>query len=254
MHSGGLARHPPCPAAAAVAAPGGAVAAGLVGAPRSARMPRQAVHVAGRLGSMIAERGAAVPGAHQPAELDAHQHHLGIVRARCDPAHVRGPGPGRIAPVRPRRDLLKRHQLLPTLAAVATSEQPARLRPRVHGAVRRAHRDAEHVALRQRHVLEAVAAVRAALQAASPTADVHRVAVERQALRPRTLQARVRTEPHERVTSRRKKLHPPQDRASRPRARGQVTVRCELRSVSSVVPSPWRGLPDPAATRVRIGL
>ena len=184
-------------------------------------MPRQAVHVAGRLGPMIAERGAAVLGAHQPAQLDAHQHHLGIVRARCDPAHVRGPGPGRKAPLRPRRDLLKRHQLLPALAAVAAAEQPAGLGSRVHGAVRRAHRDAEHVRLRQRHVFEGVAAVSAALQAASPTPDVHGVAVERQALRPRTLQARVRTDPHERVTGRRKQLHRPQDRASPPRVRAE---------------------------------
>src|SRR5829696_4290190 len=97
----------PVPAAAAVAAPGGAVAAGLVGTPPCARMPRQAMDVAGRLGPMIAERGAAVFGAHQPAQLDADQNQLGIVRAWCDPAHVRGPGPGRKAPVRPRRDSLE---------------------------------------------------------------------------------------------------------------------------------------------------
>src|SRR5215208_5963361 len=60
------------PAAPAVAAPGGAVAARLVGPPRSARMPRQAVHVAGRLGSVIAERVAAVFGAHQPTQLNSH--------------------------------------------------------------------------------------------------------------------------------------------------------------------------------------
>ncbi len=185
-------------------------------------MPRQAVHVAGRLGSMIAERGAAVLGAHQPAELDADQYHLGVVRARRDPAHVRGPGPGRKAPVRPRRDLLKRHQLLPALAAVAAAEQPAGLRSRIHGAVRRAHRDAEHVWLRQRQVLEGVAAVSAALQPASPTPDVHRVAVERQALRSRTFQARVRTDPHECFTGRRKQLHRLQDRASPPRVRAEA--------------------------------
>jgi len=171
-------------------------------------MPGQAVHVAGRLGQVIAERAAAVFGAHQPTQLDSHQHHRSIVRARCDPAHVRGPRPGRKAPVRPRRDLLKRHQLLPALAAVTAAEQPARLRARVHGAVRRARRDAEHVGLRQRQLLEAVAAVSAALQPTSPTADVHRVAVERQALRPRTLQACVRTDPDERVPGRRKQLHP----------------------------------------------
>ena len=148
-----------------------------------------------------------------------------IVRARRDPAHVRGPGPGRKAPLRPRRDLLKRHQLLPALAAVAAAEQPAGLRSHIHGAVRRAHRDAEHVWLRQRHVVEGVAAVRAALQPASPTPDVHRVAVERQALRSRTLQARVRTDHHERVTGRRKQLHHLQDRASRPRVRARGAVR-----------------------------
>src|SRR5215210_2392695 len=110
----------------------GAVAAGFISTPRSARMPRQAVRVAGRLWAMIAERGAAVFGAHQPAQLDAHQHHLGIVRARRDPAYVRG----------------KRDQLLPAFAAVS-----------------------------------------AALESAAPTPDVHRVAIERQAVRPRTLQA-----------------------------------------------------------------
>jgi len=61
-------------------------AAGLVCAARSARMPGQTVHVAGGAGAMIAEGGAAVFGAHQPAELDAYQHHLGIAWARCDPA------------------------------------------------------------------------------------------------------------------------------------------------------------------------
>src|SRR5215217_160244 len=197
----------PVPAAPAVAAPGGAVAAGLVGPSWSARMPRQAVHVAGCLWSVIAERAAAVFGAHQPTQLDSHQHHLAIVRARCDPAHVRSPRPGRKAPVRPRRDLLKRHQLLPALAAVTAAKQPARLRARVHGAVRRAHRDAEHVGLRQRQLLEAVAAVSAALQPTSPTADVHRVAVERQAVRPGTLQTCVRTDADERVPGRRKQFH-----------------------------------------------
>src|SRR5215213_8781692 len=60
----GVASVPPgvrfLPAAAAVAAPGSAIAAGLVGAVWSARMPGQAVHVPGRLGAMIAERRAAV--------------------------------------------------------------------------------------------------------------------------------------------------------------------------------------------------
>ena len=55
--------------------------------------------------------------------------------------------------------------------------------------------------------IEGVAAVSAALQPASPTSDVHRVTVERQTLRSRTLQARAGTDPHERVTGRRKQLH-----------------------------------------------
>jgi len=171
-------------------------------------MPHEAVHVAGRLGPMIAERGAAIFGAHQPAELDTDQHHLAIVRARCDPANMRGPGPGRKAPVRPRRDLLQRHQLIPDLAAVAAAEQPAWLRARVHGAVRRAHRDAEDVALRQRQVFEAVAAISAALESASPTPDVHGVAIERQTLCPRTLKAGMPTNSYERISGRHKQLHP----------------------------------------------
>src|SRR5262249_23445210 len=96
---------------------------------------------------------------------------------------------------------------LPALAAVPAAEEPAGLRSRVDGAVRAAHRDAEHVRLRQRHVLEGVAAVCAALQPTSPTPDVHRVAVEREALRSGTLQARGRTDPYERVAGRRKQLH-----------------------------------------------
>src|SRR5215216_1536731 len=87
------------------------------GAVWSAQMPRQTMHVPGRLGAMIAERGATVFRAHQPAQLDAHQHHLGLVRARRDPAHMRGPRPWRKAPLRPRRDVLKRQELLPALAA-----------------------------------------------------------------------------------------------------------------------------------------
>src|SRR5204863_8510804 len=124
----------PVPAVAAVAAPSGAVAAGLVGAAKNAWMPREAVDVAGRVRAMIAERRAAVFGEHQPAKLDSHQHELRILRARCDPAHVRGPRTGREAPLGPRRDLLKGCQLLPAFAAVGAAEQPARLRPGVHSA------------------------------------------------------------------------------------------------------------------------
>src|SRR5205823_13090331 len=96
--------------------------------------------------------------------------------------------------------------------------------------------DAEHGWLRQRQVHEAVAAVNAALQP-TPAPDVHRVAVERQALRPRTLQARVRTDPHERVTGRRKQLHSPQDRASPPRVRAQGTVRPVGRNSTRLAPT-----------------
>src|SRR5215208_2300073 len=206
------------PAATAVSAPGGAVAASLVGTPWSARMPRQAMHVTGRLRAMVAEGGAAVISAHQPTELDAHQHDVGLVRTRRDPAHVRRPRPRRKAPLRPRRDVLKRHQLLPALAAVAAAEHPAGLRSRVHGAIRRTYRDAEHVPLWQRHLLEGVAPVSAALQSASPTSHVYRLAVVRQTLRPRTLQPRRRTYPHKRVTRRRNQLHRQQDRASPPPA------------------------------------
>ena len=219
-------------------------------------MPRQAMHVAGRLGPMIAERGAAVFGAHQPAQLDADQHHLGIVRARCDPAHVRGPGPGRKAPVRPRRDLLERRQLLPALAAVAAAEQPAGLRSDVHGAVRRTHRHAEDVELWQRHVVEGVAAVSAALQAASPTADVHRVTVECQALRSRILQARVGTDPHERVPRRRKQLHRHRiarhRRACAPRSCRPV-VRDKGQPVADGEPCPAGSMPSGGASDAPVG-
>src|SRR5207249_2923753 len=96
----GSTRVRPLPAVAAIAGPGGAVAAGLVGAAGNAWMPREAVDVAGRVGAMIAERRAAVLGEHQPAKLDPHQHELRILRARCDPQHERGPWTGREAPDR----------------------------------------------------------------------------------------------------------------------------------------------------------
>ena len=123
------------PGLAAVLAPGRAAAARLVGAPLGARMPRDRVDVGLRAGPVVLPRLAAVGRAHEPAELDADEDEVGVVRARRDPAHVRRPRPRREAPPRARRKLEQRVERAPALAAVVAAEQAARFSPSVYGAI-----------------------------------------------------------------------------------------------------------------------
>src|SRR5205823_3194224 len=99
---------------------GCAVATRLVRAAGHGRMPGERVDVARRFGPVVAEGRAGVVGSHQPAELDAHQHDVGVVRARGDPADVRGPGARREAPRWLRRNLLEGDEFLPRVAPLVT--------------------------------------------------------------------------------------------------------------------------------------
>ena len=135
------------PGIARVAAPRRASAARFVRPRGVPRMPRERVHVGLRAGTMVGPRLAAVRRAHEAAELDADEDQVCLVRAGRDPANVRRPRPGREAPRRPRRQLEQRGELAPGLAAVVTPEEPARLRPRVDGAVGRAHCQREDAGL-----------------------------------------------------------------------------------------------------------
>ena len=118
----------------------GAAAARLVRAARLARVPGERVHVRLRVGAVVLPGVAAVGRAHEPAELDADEEQLRVVRAGRDPADVRRPRPRREAPRRPRRKLEQRVERVPALAAVVAAEEPARLGSRVHRAVGRADR------------------------------------------------------------------------------------------------------------------
>ena len=137
------------PGLAGVGAEGGAAAARFVRAPRCVRVPGERVHVRLRTGTVILPAPPAVGRAHQAAELDPDQQQVGVVRAGCDPAHVRCPRARREAPVRPRGQLEQRFQLAPALASVIASEQPARLGARVDRPVGGAHGEREHSRLGQ---------------------------------------------------------------------------------------------------------
>ena len=93
------------PRFAAVVAPGGTATSRLVRAPLGDGVPGERMDVALGAGAMVLPRGAAVGGAHQPAQLDPNEEEVGVVRAGRDPAHVRGPRPRREAPGRLRRQL-----------------------------------------------------------------------------------------------------------------------------------------------------
>ncbi|MGH3079577.1 MAG: hypothetical protein ACRDNH_00380 [Gaiellaceae bacterium] len=113
------------PGLARVFAERGAAAAGFVRPTRNARVPRQGMHVRLRAGSVVGSGGAAVGRAHQAAELDSDEDQVAVVRARCDPAHVRRPRPRREAPGRLRRQVEERVELTPVLAAIVAAEEAA---------------------------------------------------------------------------------------------------------------------------------
>ena len=121
------------PGLPSVVAPRGSTARRLVSA--AARVPEQGVHVALRARRVIRPGLTAVGRAHQPPELDPDEQEPCVVRARCDPARVRRPGPRREAPGRPRRQVEQRIERQPALAAVVRAEEPRRLRAGIHRAV-----------------------------------------------------------------------------------------------------------------------
>src|SRR5262249_3975199 len=101
------------PGLAGVLAPGGTAAARPGGAPFGVRMPGKRVDVALGSWAMVLPALAAVGRAHEPAQLDADEEEVAVVRAGRDPADVGCPRPRRKAPRRSRRKLLQRRQLDP---------------------------------------------------------------------------------------------------------------------------------------------
>src|SRR5262245_21496186 len=110
-------------------------AACLVRASRNPWVPGERVHVRLCAGPVILPARDAVARAHQSTEFDPDKEELAVVRARRDPAHVRGPRAGRKAPARPGRKLEQGVERLPALATVGTAEEATGLRARVDGAV-----------------------------------------------------------------------------------------------------------------------
>src|SRR5213595_2115304 len=108
---------------------------------------------------MILPRSAAIDGAHEPAELDPDQEHVGVVRVGRDPAHVRGPWARREAPRRSRRQLQKRLQLPPGRTAIVAAKERARFGSGIHSAVDRTYRKREDPRRRQLAVDPTAAAV-----------------------------------------------------------------------------------------------
>ncbi len=74
------------------------------------------------------------------------------MRARGDPAHVRGPRPGREPPGGTGGQVEQRVERVPRRAPVAAREQTARLGARIYRAVGRAHREREDARLGERAV------------------------------------------------------------------------------------------------------
>src|SRR4029077_5378594 len=102
------------------------------------RMPCQRVDVALRSGTVVVPRLAAVGRAHEPAELDPDEQKVSVVRARCDPAHVRCPGSRRETPRRAGRELEQACELHPGLPAVIAPVERTRLGAGIDRTVRRA--------------------------------------------------------------------------------------------------------------------
>src|SRR6266508_2458271 len=115
-------------------------------------MPGERVDVTLCAWTMVFPRLPGVARAHQPTQFDPYEEEVCVVRARRDPADVRGPRTRREAPRRPRRELKQSIKLAPRLAAVVAAVERARLRPRVDRAVCGADGKREDAARRQRAV------------------------------------------------------------------------------------------------------
>src|SRR5205807_9242527 len=98
-------------------------------------MPGQGVHVELRARALVGPGLAAVGTAHDAAQLDAGKQNAGVVRAKGQPADVRGPGPRRIAPRGRRGQGSQAAELAPGDPAVAALEDHARLTARIDGPV-----------------------------------------------------------------------------------------------------------------------
>src|SRR5262249_62288916 len=131
------------PGRARVFAPSCAATRCLIRPARDTRVPGERMDVALRARAMVLPGRAAVDRAHQSAELDPSQDDARVVRARGDPADVRGPRARRKAPGRTRRQLEQTLELTPALPSVA-AEQPTWLGARVHRGIRCAHRERAH--------------------------------------------------------------------------------------------------------------
>ena len=141
-------------------------------------MPGEGVHVRLSPWAVVGEALPAVLCEHEATELDSHEDAFTVVGVGRDPPDVGGPRPGREAPARPRGDLLEGCQLLEGVAAVATAEETARLRPDVEGTVGGRNGDREDIALgKLARLLPGLSPVGAADDAAGVAADVDRVGV-----------------------------------------------------------------------------
>ncbi|TML46387.1 MAG: hypothetical protein E6G20_10920 [Actinobacteria bacterium] len=94
-------------------------------------------------GTVVLPGLSAIGRSHQTAELDADEEDLRVVRARRDPADMRGPRSWREAPRGPGRQVEQAFQLDPRVAAVVAAVESRRLGACIQGAVRGAHRHGE---------------------------------------------------------------------------------------------------------------
>src|SRR6266508_1819704 len=140
-------------------------------------MPGERVDVTLCAWTMVFPRLPGVARAHQPTQFDPYEEEVCVVRARRDPADVRGPRTRREAPRRPRRELKQSIKLAPRLAAVVAAVERARLRPRVDRAVCGAEGEREDARLRNRAVDPRPAAVGRPPNAALAQTGVHAVRI-----------------------------------------------------------------------------
>src|SRR5215210_2182030 len=164
------------PALAEVLALGEPAARGLVEGIRRGGVSGEGVAVGVGSGPLVLPGLSAVRAPHHPSQLYARHDEVRVLVGECDRPDVGGPGPGRKAPRRRRREVLQALQLPPGRAAVAADEQGARLRPGVERPVDGRDGDrGDPGMLDAREPLPALAAVLALEQALVRGADVYSV-------------------------------------------------------------------------------
>src|SRR4029453_8678936 len=97
------------------------------------------------------------------------------MRIGRDPADVRGPGPGREAPGRRRRELQEGGELAPGFTAVVTAKESTRFGAGIDSTFGRAHCDREHTRSRQSAVDPGAAAVARSLNTTFPAAGLNQM-------------------------------------------------------------------------------